>query len=255
MKNLHLAFFTLLAFSFSQLSLAYGDDDKIGLSLGGYLGASMLKPNASYTNYPAYQSGQGPAETDRPTTTHQKRANVLTTMGVLSYRILDWLEVEGQIALNLGDKTLAKNVYLDKADGNSTGTLKVNTNAAGVFSVFRFGGDAYVKGKIGLGVNMTEYKTGSANEKLTDFGLAAGIAVGHKAGPGYIEFQYMRYPHTRIKSSKVSERFAGSSDPLLNTCKTDIANNNPQSGYACSNLSMSSKQHLGFFSVGYIYTF
>lgn len=240
MKNLHLAFFTLIAFSFSQLSLAY-DDDKIGLSLGGFLGASMLKPNASYTHYPTKGTIPSDRPTDKAITLHQKKANILSTMGILSYSILDWLEVEGQLAFNLGDKKLFKYVYTEKNGGESESTLKVNSNAAGVFSVFKFGNDAYIKGKIGLGVNITEYKTSAANEKLTDFGLAGGIAVGQKLGPGAIEFMYMRYPDTRINNSKVNRRF--------NTAET------AQGGHENSHLSMSSKQKLEFFSVGYIYTF
>lgn len=240
MKNLPLAFFTLAIFSFSQLSMAY-DDDKIGLSLGGFWGASMLKPNASYTKHPEKGSNDGPATTDRVIDLHQKRANILSTMGIISYSILDWLEVEGQLAFNLGDKTLFKYTYTEDNGGNATSALKVNSNAAGVFSVFKFGNDAYLKAKIGLGVNITEYKTSAANEKLTDFGLAAGLAVGQKLGPGAVEFMYMRYPDTRISNSKVNTRFNGAE---IN-----------QGGHERSNLSMSSKQKLEFFSIGYVYTF
>lgn len=240
MKNLPLAFFTLIIFGFSQLSMAQ-DGDKIGLSLGGFLGASMLKPNASYTRHPEKNSNDGPAGTNREISLHQKKANILTAMGILSYSVLNWLEVEGQLAFNLGDKTLFKYAYTEKSGGNATSTLKVNSNAAGVFSVFKFGNSAYVKAKVGLGVNMTEYKTSAANEKLTDFGLAAGLAVGQKIGPGAIEFMYMRYPESRISESKVNKRFNGAESM--------------QGGHEKSKLSMSSKQKLEFFSIGYIYTF
>lgn len=242
MKNLYLAFFTLIAFSFSQLSMAY-DDDKIGLSIGGFLGASMLKPNASYTRHPEKGSSGGPTGTDRAIDLHQKKANILSTMGILSYSILDWLEVEGQLAFNLGSKTLFKYAYTENNGGNAQSSLKVNSNAAGVFSVFKWGNDAYLKAKVGLGVNITEFKTSAANEELTDFGLAAGLAVGQQFGPGAIEFMYMRYPDTRISSSKVDRRFNSSSGQV------------EHSGLDNSNLSMSSKQKLEFFSIGYVYTF
>ncbi len=244
MKNLLVAFFSLLTLSFANLSFADSDREEIGLTIGGYLSTISLRTRLVYNNVPA-------KDTSRAYEYHMRRSNSMGLTLLGSYSVLDWLEVEAQATLGVMPKTLFKEVATPSktADPTQTGTSKmeVNSNLFGTYAVFKFGSEAYVKAKLGLAMNATEYKTSAAKETFSSTGISYGLAAGQKLGPGSVEIMYMVYPAGNVDQDKFNRRFGNGTRNADGSCNNIYK--------SCSSYSVGRRQNLTVFSLGYVYTF
>lgn len=237
MKNLLVAFFSLLTLSLANLSFADSDGEEIGLTVGGYLSTISLRTRAVYNNVPT-------DGISRAYEYHMRRSNSMGLTLLGSYSVLDWLEVEAQATLGIMPKTMFKEV---STPNNGTSKMEVNSNTFGTYAVFKFGSEAYVKAKLGLGVSMTEYKTSAAKETFSDFGISYGLAAGQKLGPGSVEIMYMVYPAGNVDQDKFNRRFGNGTRNADGSCNNIYK--------SCSSYSVGRRQNLTVFSLGYVYTF
>lgn len=221
MKNLYLAFFSFLTFSFAAGIHAQPENP---WTFGGTIGVSTHKIGT--TNY--YM----PLDMSRAATFENERAKHLSLTLLGSYSILDFLLIEAQFAGNLGSEKIFGTV--DTPSGNTT-SMKVSNYAAGTYAVYKLGTEAYVKARLGVGVSSAKFKTGNASQEFSNFGVSYGISVGQKFGPGALEFMYMRYPDVKVSASKFSQRF-----DVLPTG---------------SHFSPKRVQQIQYFTIGYVYSF
>lgn len=226
MKNLSIVFFSFLTLSFAAQIHAQPDNP---FTVGGLIGISTHQINAT-NNYI-------PQDGTRAATYENERAKTVSLLMLGSYSILESLLVEVQFVTTLGDQKIFGTV--DTPSGNPT-SMKVSNYAAGTYAVYKLGGDAYVKARLGLGFSSAKFKTGNASQEFSDFGISYGISVGQKFGPGSLEFMYMRYPDIHTSSSKVSQRF--DVQPL-------------NAGDTGSTIDIRRRQKLQYFMIGYVYSF
>ena len=226
MKNLSIVFFSLLTLSFAAHAYEQPENP---FTVGGLIGVSTHELGAT-NNYI-------PQDKTRAAVYKNDRAKTVSLLLLGSYSILDSLLVEMQFVTSLGDEKVFGTV--DTPSGSTT-SMKVSNYAAGTYAVYKLGGDAYVKARLGLGFSSSKFETGNASQEFSDFGISYGISVGQKFGPGSLEFIYMRYPDIHTSQSKFSHRF--DVQPIV---PTDTG----------SSIDIRRRQKLQYFMIGYVYSF
>lgn len=115
--------------------------------------------------------------------------------GLGGYNISDSLAVEAQVTWNmLSDEMLGREMTVDM-------------QAMGIYGVWQAGGEAYLKIRLGLGRSTADFETTYATASESSVYASWGLSVGHKVGPGAVEFMYMRYPDVEIDRAQFKETF------------------------------------------------
>jgi len=75
---------------------------------------------------------------------------------------------------------------------------KLEADGWGLYLVAKSMGDLYVKGRVGYTQTEFDGNDGSggpfSSGSVTNYGVAAGVGVGFKIGPGAFEIEYTRFP-------------------------------------------------------------
>lgn len=108
----------------------------------------------------------------------------------------------------------AQYVFMEKDDMMAK-NLEVQGGAAGLYGVYQFGGDVYVKLLFGLGQSRGDFSAPRTNTEFSgsDVSYSYGLKVGYTVGPGAVELMYMRYPDLKVPRAKfANETSAGNFD-------------------------------------------
>lgn len=227
MKNLRIAFFSLLTLTFTAGCYAESEGP---FNIGVLIGESTLNIRGNYYDVPINGGREAHYQT--------KKAEAVSLVLTGSYDVLDFLAVEVQLASMLQPDTIFRGV---DTPGGGESSMKVTSNAFGTYAVYKLGGDAYVKARLGLAVSNAKFETDAANQSYSDFGISYGISIGQKFGIGALEILYMRYPDLKVSKPEFASRFDSGAALNVNGEK--------------SNVTISRDLSNEVFSVGYVFTF
>lgn len=211
MKNLFVAAFSLLIFTFTATAAADSESPFfVGLMLG------ELTLDIQSHNYDARRPvdnsnavvPDGEIWVNFEAQDSQRMAFLING----GYNIFDWLAVEAQITTSLG----ADEVYAETRNSTSTGnppvstpfsTMEISTQATGVYAVFQTSGEAYVKARFGIANSTADFETDFASKSFSSTHLSYGLSIGQKFGIGAFELLYMRYPDVKVSRQEFRDAF------------------------------------------------
>lgn len=227
MKNLRNAFFSLLALTFASVAIA--EEAENPWSVGILIGESNLRIGGRYYDVPLDGSREGIFWA------HKASSVGLTITG--GYLFTENWGLEAQIA----SVTKADTIFRGMENVKGETEMTVSTSAYGAYGVFKMGGDAFLKARLGVGITEAEFETDHANQSYSKAGISWGLSVGQKFGPGNLEFMYMRYPSITVPGAAFTKRFDSGALP----------NGNGE----VSVVSVDRKQSHEYFTIGYVFTF
>lgn len=154
------------------------------------------------------------SETDSPDTTFEAQdSQALAFLVTGGMRFTDMLGAEIQFMTNLDKDKVYGAVQVN---GGAKSQMDLSMSAFGAYGLFQAGGDAYVKGRLGIGKADATFETDFANATFSSLSLSYGVSIGQKLGSlGSVELTYMRYPDIKVSRQKFAEDF-GSTIPANN---------------------------------------
>lgn len=219
--------------SFTLLSSLCAAFDANTFYIGGALGNARIDIDASY------QTKSEPLP--------RFNNEVLNTYSQSDYEAAGYVFYGGwNIAHNWALE--AQYVFME-SDDMMAKNLEVQGGAAGLYGVYQFGGDAYVKLLFGVGQSTGDFTAPKTQTEYSgsEVSYSYGLKVGYTVGPGAVEFMYMRYPDLKVPRAEFAQQSSAGN--------TIADPNDPNNVTNLGGVNLSRRMTTEILAFGYNYTF
>jgi len=194
MKMLNAVLFGVLAMITSAVHAAPEDP----FSVGVFLGHTNADLQARYTN--------------ALTTFEADDSNTESLALNFSYYFTDWFAIDVFGTGDIKADDLFREVEIEPGEGSD---FEVGKNSGGVYALFQWGSEIYMKGRIGLGVSEITFETADNKSTHRSIGYSYGVSIGKRFGIGSLELSYIRNPDVKVSQTDFAEDFSGSAGNTL----------------------------------------